>query len=91
MISAARENDKAVEVASFVFHSSPKQSDSFRQAYRNELLPRLIEGGVKLVMGSDAHGVEGVGRTRPCRDFLAESGVRPDQIWTPPTCLGRTA
>ena len=88
IIHAARENGKALEVPAVVFESHPKYCQSFQEAYRKEFLPRLVEGGVMLVLGSDCHGVSGMGKTRLCRDVLRELGLDGDRIWMPRTCLG---
>ena len=89
IIQAAREHGKAVEIQAFAFEAHPKFSQSFQEAYRQELVPRLVEGGVRLVLGSDCHGVDGLGKTRICRDVLTQLNVDPSRIWMPTTCLGR--
>lgn len=43
----------------------------------------LMERGVLLTVGSDTHGLDGIGRTAPIYDFLDAYGVMADQIWIP--------
>jgi len=90
IIQAARQNGKAIEIQAFAFEAHPKNCQTFQEAYRQEFVPRLVEGGVRLVLGSDCHGVVGLGKTRICRDVLTQLNVDPSRIWMPTTCLGRT-
>lgn len=43
----------------------------------------LVERGVRIAVGSDAHRLDGIGSAGPIYDFLEEKEVPPELIWFP--------
>jgi len=43
----------------------------------------IIDAGVKISIGSDAHDINSISRARNVTDFLAELGCDESQLWRP--------
>lgn len=57
------------------------------KAYR-EFMSLARSSGVHVSLGSDAHDLEGIGRTVEGTRLLEELGFSPQQLWTPAAIAG---
>ena len=77
LVQALARHRKAFEV------NIKARSDFADPAYR-QFIRTVRDAGVKVVVGSDAHGMERIGESRVIDEFLQELAFPVEQVWTPP-------
>ena len=82
IIELALEHGKAIEV------NNPYAARNRDAGYR-EFLGKLLDAGVKISIGSDAHDIREIERSRMWAGMLARMGFKDERLWLPESPPGR--
>ena len=82
-IAALAAHGKAVEI-------NNRSAESFQEPAYREFVNDLRSNGVRVAVGSDAHGMDGVQRAAEINAFLEDMEFSVHEIWTPPAAADLT-